>query len=215
MGKKYASRKAAEIDSYFKDEEVFEKQFNDELEDMDVNATEIGDDEVLTKDMEKLEEGRNLLLHEVTTLGNGEERTRAIGDLKELEVIMFARRRYERKKEKMSEEIRLEEQKMLNEFECKKKELEQEKEKMERELALKREEITQNREMHEEEIKVQKRGTLIGALVNVVSTIFMMGAYNFLLDKQNNFESSDNYSTSGSRGLVNNIASIPRTFGKR
>lgn len=229
MGKKY--KKSISINDVFgyyanKDDD-FEKEVSDDLENMDVETDNVGEtSEIQHEDLGKLEEGRDILLKEITTLANGEERTRAIGDLKEIEAMMFARRRYERKKEKMGEELKLKQQELDNDlelkreemerdFEHKQKELEQEREKMEQELALKKEEMAQNREMHEEEIKVQKRGTLIGALVNIASTIFMMGAYNFLLDKQNRFESGENYSTSGSRGLTNNIASIPRSFGKR
>ena len=228
MGKKYPKRKEVELDSYFKDsEDKFESQFNDELEDFGVEADDIGEmNEILIKDLEELSEGKDILLKEIKELPNGEDRTRAIGDLKEIEAIMYARRRYERKKDQMSEDLRLKQEEMNNdlelkkaemerEFEFKQKELEQEREKIEKELALKKEEMAQNREMHEEEIKVQKRGTIFSFLGNLLLTGLTLGAYNFMLDKQNKFESGDNYSTSGSRGLTNNIAQIPRTFGKR
>lgn len=220
MGKKY-SKKNKDVFGYYANDDDFEKEINDDLENMDLDAVEENGETD-----GKLEEGREILLKEITTLENGEERTRAIGDLKEIEAMMFARRRYERKKEKMGEELKLKQQELDNDlelkreemerdFQFKQKELEQEREKMEKELALKKVEMAQNREMHEEEIKVQKRGTFIGALINVLTTVLSLGAYGVLLDRQNKFETNENYSTSGSRGLTSNIANIPRSFGKR
>ena len=139
--------------------------------------------------------------------------------------MMFARRRYERKKDELSNELRLKQkemdddlelkkEEMKRDFEHKQKELEHEREKLAKELALKEKEIAQNAELAEEQIKVQKRGTLIGALTNVGTAVSSFFAYGYLLNKQNQFESGDNYSTSGSRGLTNNISRIPSVFGK-
>lgn len=210
-------KKSKDVFSYYANDDEFEKEINDDLEnyEKDEPVEETGEIEISTEEAEELEEGKNILLNEIKTLPNGEDRSRAIGDLKEIEAMIFARRRYRRKKEKMSEELRIKEQELKNEFLLKQKELEQEREKMDKELALKKAEIIQNRELHEEEIKVQKRGTFISVVANVLMTVLSLGAYGVLLDKQNKFESGENYSTSGSRGLTNNIAQIPRSFGKR
>lgn len=232
MGKKYPRRKEAELDSYYKDSDRFEDQFKDELEDYeDVDDIEEVNEVPEVEQMDEqeianLDELKDKLLKEIGGLKNGEDRTRAIGDLKELESIMYAQRRYQKKKEQMSDELKLKQKEldddlelkrieMEKEFEFKQKELEQEREKINRELAIKNQELVQNKEMHDEEIKVQKRNGILGFVGNFLLTAFTLGAYNFMLDKQNKFESSDNYSTSGSRGLTNNIAQIPRSFGKR
>lgn len=253
MSRKY--RKSKDVFNYYtEDEDKFENAYKDVREDFDIDDDEdVEEDEISTVDLnvddilklnvDDLEKGRKILSREVITLKNGEERSRAIGDLKEVEAMMFARRRYERKKEQMSEDLQLkqkeldndlelkreemerdfefkqkeleqEREKIEKELELKNKELEQEKIKMEEELALKKEEMAQNLEMHNEEIKVQKRGTIIGAVVNTLLTFASLGAYGYLLDKQNKFESGENYSTSGSRGLTNNISRIPSVFGK-
>ena len=235
MSRKY--RKSKDVFNYYtEDEDRFENAYKDVREDFDIDDEEdVEEDEISTVDLnvddilklnvDDLEKGRKILSREVITLKNGEERSRAIGDLKEVEAMMFARRRYERKKEQMSEEMQLKQkeleddlmlkrEEMERDFEFKQKELEQERVKLERELALKKEEMAQNLEMHNEEIKVQKRGTIIGAVVNTLLTFASLGAYGYLLDKQNKFESGENYSTSGSRGLTNNISRIPSVFGK-
>lgn len=210
-------KKSKDVFGYYANDDEFEKEINDDLEnyEKDEPIEEIGKIEISEEEAEELEEGKNILLNEIRSLPNGEDRSRAIGDLKEIEAMIFARRRYRRKKEKMSEELRIKEQELKNEYELKQKELEQEREKMDKELALKKAEIIQNKELHEEEIKVQKRGTFISVVANVMMTVLSLGAYGVLLDKQNKFESGENYSTSGSRGLTNNIAQIPRSFGKR
>lgn len=235
MGRKY--RKSKDVFNYYtEDEDRFENAYKDVREDFDIDDDEdVEEDEISTVDLnvddilklnvDDLEKGKMILSREIITLQNGEERSRAIGDLKEVEAMMFARRRYERKKEQMSEEMQLKQkeleddltlkrEEMERDFEFKQKELEQERVKLERELALKKEEMAQNLEMHNEEIKVQKRGTIIGAVVNTLLTFASLGAYGYLLDKQNKFESGENYSTSGSRGLTNNISRIPSVFGK-
>jgi len=229
-------RKSTDVFGYYKeDEDKIENQVNDSLEDYEtdeevenadeISAADLNVDDILALNVDDLEKSKKLLSKEIITLKNGEERTRAIGDLKEIEAIMFARRRYERKKDQMSEELQLKEKELDNdlalkreeierEFEHKQKELEHEKERLAKELALKEKEIAQNCELQEEQIKVQKRGTLIGALTNVGTAVLSFIAYGYLLNKQNQFESGDNYSTSGSRGLTNNISRIPSVFGK-
>ena len=225
MSKKYPKRREPELDAYYKvDDDKFESQYDDEEDSQnDVNEEENGEE---TNETPNLEKGREILLKEITSLKNGEDRTRAIGDLKEIEAIMFARRRYERKKEQMAEDeslrqkeleenLKLKREEMERDFEIKQKELEQDREKLEKELALKEKEIYQNCELQEKQIKVQKRSTIIGAITNVLLTFVSLGAYNYMLDKQNKFESNETYSTSGSRGLTNNISRIPSVFGKR
>ena len=65
-------------------------------------------------------------------------------------------------------------------------------------------------EIREEELKVQKRNGVLGIVVRVAEVAAMFFGYNYLLNKQNEFERDDSYSTSGSRGVNNNIS---RTFG--
>ena len=70
-----------------------------------------------------------------------------------------------------------------------------ENQKMKRELILK-----------EEELQNQKKANRLGILAQIGGTILSFLCYRYLLNKQNEYEKNDNYSTNGSRGLTQNIS---------
>ena len=70
-----------------------------------------------------------------------------------------------------------------------------ENQKMKRELILK-----------EEELQNQKKANRLGILTQIGGTILSFLCYGYLLNKQNEYEKNDNYSTNGSRGLTQNIS---------
>ena len=67
--------------------------------------------------------------------------------------------------------------------------------KMQQELILK-----------EEELQNQKKANRLGILAQIGGTILSFIGYSILLQRQNEFEREDNYSTNGSRGLTQNIS---------
>ena len=60
--------------------------------------------------------------------------------------------------------------------------------------------------LKEEELKNQKKANRWGIGAQIIGTILSFVGYSILLDRQNQFESSENYSTQGSRGLTQNIS---------
>lgn len=60
--------------------------------------------------------------------------------------------------------------------------------------------------LKEEELKNQKKANRWGILAQIGGTILSFIGYSILLQRQNEFESGDSYSTNGSRGLTQNIS---------
>ena len=60
--------------------------------------------------------------------------------------------------------------------------------------------------LKEEELKNQKKANRLGIFAQIGGTILSFIGYSILLQRQNEFESSDNYSSNGSRGLTQNIS---------
>lgn len=60
--------------------------------------------------------------------------------------------------------------------------------------------------LKEEELKNQKKANQWGILAQIGGTILSFVGYSILLQRQNEFESGDSYSTNGSRGLTQNIS---------
>jgi len=60
--------------------------------------------------------------------------------------------------------------------------------------------------LKEEELKNQKKANRWGILAQIGGTILSFVGYSILLQRQNEFESGDSYSTNGSRGLTQNIS---------
>lgn len=60
--------------------------------------------------------------------------------------------------------------------------------------------------LKEEELKNQKKSNRWSILAQIGGTILSFIGYSILLQRQNEFESNDNYSTNGSRGLTQNIS---------
>ena len=69
--------------------------------------------------------------------------------------------------------------------------------------------------LKEEELQNQKKANRLGLLAQIGGTILSFIGYSILLQRQNEFERDDNYSTNGSRGLTGNIARRFGDFGKK
>lgn len=164
------------------------------------------DDEELNFEFEKddYEKASDEMLARIKKLSDGEEKTRAIGDLKAMQEIAINR-------QKLEYEKRLKKEKTREEMKLKKEQLKKELELKERNLETKEEELA----LREEELKAQKRNGILGIVGRFLEIGCMFVGYNYLLNKQNDFESRDSYSTAGSRGLVNNISHFGGNIGRR
>lgn len=170
MGKKYqnGTKLADEVSIQDEIDEASEQL----AKEIDVNIDEV------------YKTSNKMLLDEINSLENGEERSRAIRDLEVMERINAERRKRELDEEKAQLE----------------------KDKAEDEYGLRQQELA----LQKEQVKNSKRGTWVSALVSIGTTALSFLAYGFLLNRQNEFERDDNYSTSGSRGLTQNISRLPK-----
>lgn len=169
----------------FSEEEIQEME-----EEMDL---EFGIDEKefdLTGEIEQddYEKMSSEMLTKINDLPIGEVRSRAIVDLKKMQEISCNRQKT--KSEKHVKNVQA-----YKELELKAKNLE-------KELAIKEKEM----DLRKEELKNQKKGTLITVGAQIFGTILSFVGYSILLQRQNEFESGDSYSTNGSRGLTQNIS---------
>ena len=167
----------------------------DEIEDIDLELDEVKEIEFEEFDKDNYETASEDMLEKIRALPVGEDKSRAIRDLKEMQDISCNRQKAKNEKKK----IKMEDRRARKELEIKNRNLE-------KELELKTIQMEHEMEIREEELKTQKRNGILGIVGRLFEVGFMFFGYNYLLNKQNRFESEDSYSTAGSRGLVNNIS---------
>ena len=171
----------------------------EEIEDLKEELIEMAEGYEIPEEIDDYEKASNEMLANIKKLANGEEKTRAIANLKTMQEISCNRK-------KLNDERRLKYKKAQEEMyiniKAQKQELEIKKETLEQELKIKEAELA----IREEELKNQKRSGILGFFGPIVGTVLSFIGYNYLLTRQNEFESHDNYSSSGSRGLNNNIS---------
>jgi len=176
------------------------KNFSDEeIEDLKEELNEMSEGYEIPEEIDDYEKASEEMLASIKKLAVGEEKSRAIDDLKTMQEISCNRK-------KLNDERRLKYKKAQEEMnlklESQKQELELKKETLEQELKIKEAELA----IREEELKNQKRSGILGFLGPIIATGLSFFGYNYLLTRQNEFESHDSYSSSGSRGLNNNIS---------
>ena len=179
----------------------------DEIDDIDLELEETNElENIVTFDGDNYEAASDQMLANIRALPTGEEKSRAIRDLKDIQEISCNRQKVKNEKRKAKNE----EKKIMTEAAQARKELELKNKTLEREMKLKTIQMEKEMEIREEEVKIQKRNGVLGFVGRILEVGVMFFGYNYLLNKQNEFEKEDNYSTSGSRGVTNNIS---RSFG--
>lgn len=169
----------------FSDEEIQEMEEEMDLE-FGIDENEFDLEEEIEQDDYEIMSSE--MLTKINELPIGAERSRAIVDLKNMQEISCNRQKT--KTDKRVKNIQAQ------------KELELKAKNLEKELVIKEEEMA----LRKEELKNQKRGTLITVGAQIFGTILSFVGYSILLQRQNEFESGDSYSTNGSRGLTQNIS---------